>query len=350
MTDPIGAAAAVETHGAPRPLAVSSVAAYRRDWQLFTDWCAATSRQALPASSGTVTGFLDSATASPSTARRLRAAIADAHRRAGHVPPAIPAASRPHPFLGVDVEAVLGRIPVWGWPAGLFGRRDAMLVVVRVQAGLTLAQTTALTVEQVAVDHDCALRLPGGQLPATDDPRVCPACVWLRWRSMLLHMRRFTPAAVLARRLHRPDVVDEHRCIRTPTQEVTGPVLVPINQWGAPPLPLQPATTRTITTLTTAHTRNAPPRHQARTPPPEEQPPTLPAASPTVEAPKDARTSAQALAEGIAARQRGYQALAAVASDFDDLDVAANELQQRLDELLSQAGHDLEHVREIRRS
>lgn len=343
MTNPAGGIPAATTSaaavslGAAQSLAVPSAAAYRRNWQLFADWCAATGHQALPATADTVTDFARAAGSAPSTERRFRAAIADAHRRAGHVPPGVPVAQRSHPFPGVDVQAVLGRIPVWGWPAGLFGRRDAMLVVARVQAGLTLAQTAALTVEQVSVDENQVLHLPGVQLTPTEIPQTCPACVWLRWRSMLVHMRRFTPAAVLARRLYRSDVVEEHRCASTSTQQVSGPVLVPINQWGAPPLPLQPATARTITALTTAHTGSAPPRHPTRTPPPEDPPPP-PAlsASPAVHGPVDVRTPAQIHSDGLAARHRDHTTLQDLTVDFDALEAATAHLQRRVDELLRQ--------------
>ena len=336
-------------------LSVSSAGAYRRDWRLFDDWCTATGRQALPASADTVEAFLRAAGGAPSSVRRYRATIANAHHHAGHKPPENPASVPPHPFPGVGTDAMLSRIPVWGWPAGLFGRRDAMLLVVRVQAGLTLNQTAGLTVEQIHLDDERTLHLTGVQLPSTKNPLTCPACVWLRWRTMLTHFARFTPAAVLARHLHRRDITIEHRCARKASdprggRQPSGPVLVPINQWGATPIPLLPTSTRTVTTLTGAHTRGVPPRRAPRIPPPAEQPATPAAPVPSVikQQPIDGRTPAQVHALGLAARQRDHHALKQVTANFDQLDAATAQLQARLEGLLGAVSDDLTRPHEIR--
>lgn len=64
--------------------------AYASDWRIFTAWCAARELPPLPASSGTVARFLSSEATrgtKASTIGRRAAAIAHAHKLAGHEPP-----------------------------------------------------------------------------------------------------------------------------------------------------------------------------------------------------------------------------------------------------------------------
>lgn len=330
--------------GRARPLAFTTQVAYRRDWALFTDWCTATGQQALPASPATIYTYLQATGATGSTRRRLLAAINDAHHHARQTLPQLPKPPRPHLYPDVDVPAILKRVPAWGWPTGVFGRRDAMLLLVRVQAGFTLAETAALTADQITINSDRTLQLADVQLTPTGDPRTCPACVWVRWRAVLNHARRYTPVAELQKSFTKvPEGEPAHRCQQPPSTVLQGPVLVPINQWGAMPLPLRPATTRTMTALTGAHTRGIPPHHTPRAPIVAVE---LPTRDDLRETPdllhSDVRTPEQVHRDGLAARHRDHGALADLTDDFDNLDTATRELQARLDLLLADlsATHD----------
>ena len=60
---------------------------YAAIWALFTDWCAVTGRQELPADPATVIGFLAGCPAAPATLRRRVAAIDHRHTARGFDPP-----------------------------------------------------------------------------------------------------------------------------------------------------------------------------------------------------------------------------------------------------------------------
>lgn len=43
---------------------------------------------------------------------------------------------------------------MWGWPAGIFGRRDVLLIVLRFRAGMTLPAIGNLAAERIqAIDR-----------------------------------------------------------------------------------------------------------------------------------------------------------------------------------------------------
>ncbi len=72
---------------------------YTAIWALFTDWCAATGHQHLPATPGTVTAFLTDCPAAPETRRRRVAAIDHHHAATG----------LDRPGESIRVRAALGR-------------------------------------------------------------------------------------------------------------------------------------------------------------------------------------------------------------------------------------------------
>ncbi len=331
----------------PRP-SPTTQATYRRDWELFIDWCQAYGHTPLPANPETVQAFL----AEPSIAarrRRCAAAIAWAHRTAGQPAPIEPAQRSPDPaLLAVDTGRLLERIPLWGWPSGMFGRRDALLLILRFEAGLTLPAIAALTTDRIRIDDRLLIvDRPDGAvtLPPTDDARHCPACVWLRWRPLLAMVRRNTAGQLLRARLAVADDTDNavprqvsatrHRCLTgpPPSSPVDGPVMLPIDRWGAAPLPRRPPTLRALSSLTTAHRSGLPPHHRADVATgndPDAQ------ASET-EAPVMADTAepSQLLYQrGVAARQQAVAALRSARTDIDDVNQQVDELQSRIDDLI----------------
>lgn len=112
--------------------------AHRGHWQLFVDWCTAVDAAPLPAATPTVARFLDfEPELSKATLRRRVSAINTAHRTAGYAPPGTVTAIRTllsaRDRHAATVFEVIGRLPVSGWPTGLFGRRDALLLTPSLQ-------------------------------------------------------------------------------------------------------------------------------------------------------------------------------------------------------------------------
>ncbi len=157
-------------------LAASSRRAYAADWALFADWCIATGRTSLPATVDTVIAFLDDNPATPATWRRRVTAIDHTHAAHDHSPPGHDpavvdmiraAAGQP----AVDTRSarmdegalaeLLERIPTHGWPAGLVGRRDRLLLVLHA-AGLTHRQLQQLRADDLEITGQVLMVRPGG--------------------------------------------------------------------------------------------------------------------------------------------------------------------------------------------
>ena len=116
---------------------------------MFTDWCAATGNQALPAVPDTVLEFLTACPAARSTQRCRVAAIDHHHAAAGVAKPGEshdgPGRVRPPVDAHIDtartgMPASRGRalraLPSHGWTQGMFGRRDRCLLVLSQLAGV----------------------------------------------------------------------------------------------------------------------------------------------------------------------------------------------------------------------
>src|SRR5699024_9604085 len=108
-------------------------ATYRYDWALFRDWCQAIGEPALPTSPAVIRGFLAAHPAAPETHRRRFAAIRSAHVGARYSRPRLEVGDRPTigaaPRDPARAREVLALLPAIGWPAGLWGRRDGLLIV-----------------------------------------------------------------------------------------------------------------------------------------------------------------------------------------------------------------------------
>ena len=250
-----------------RPLAASTIAGYAADWALFTDWCAATNQQPLPADPATIAGFSIACQAAPATQRRRLAAIEHHHRAAGSEMPWKAAGStdaarpiRAREMLDPDlVVAALRLLPSRGWTAGLFGRRDKAL--------LTLAASTDLPYQELAVMRVGQLQIVDGVAGVTDtsgemriveataDAVLCGPCALARWRRVVDAEVGGTSAKRMAQLLkgaHPVTPASRHVCqaptsIRAKTLPV--PLFPPINQWGHLPLPIHPLSRHAISIL-----------------------------------------------------------------------------------------------------
>ncbi len=142
--------------------------AYGRDWRDFTAWCTARGAQPLPASIETIAAYLASLAdrgRKASTISRRKAAIAYAHRLAGHEPltQAEPvkavlsgirrrigvAVTRKAPATARAIGAMLKRLP-----DTLTGKRDRALLLIGFSAALRRSELAALEVGDIEwVEH-----------------------------------------------------------------------------------------------------------------------------------------------------------------------------------------------------
>ncbi|MBP2371727.1 hypothetical protein [Pseudonocardia parietis] len=216
-------AARADTH-ATAARAPRTRRAYATDWAHFTGWCATAGRDALPAGVDTVRLYLadleairdpdGSAMFSPATMARRLAAIAAAHRDAGHPSPTRDPAvgavltgikrTRAHtthqmrPLLLDDVRTLLSGMEYGTWPGGLTAARDAVVLLAGFAGALRRGELAALTVGDLTfhpadglhvrirsskTDQDArgaTIVLPYGRYAGT-----CPPCAVLRWLRLL---------------------------------------------------------------------------------------------------------------------------------------------------------------------
>lgn len=340
------------TRDSDRPVLWSTMLAYRADWDLFTTWCHAANHAALPAAPEIVAQFLREMPAAVATWRRRITAINTIHREHGYPEPGKDEAVRqlirtpptnPPPVVDPAVVAqAIRRLSTSGWTAGMFGRRDALLLTLRYQAGLSLAQLVGLTTDRIqiidgAVELDLA---PGriARLETMDDPAVCPPCVWRRWQIILNAAAGYAAAWKLTELLTTPtDPADDHLCTSDAPEQLVRPVPVfmPIDRWGSLPLPLRPTTTRTAITLTTGHLAGTIPAHHVQLDSEVEQQTTAFGHEPESVEPVPPRPDyTQIHQAGLAARAAAVARLRNVDTDLDLLDQAIDEVNQRLEELL----------------
>jgi len=218
--------------------------AYASDWNHFTRWCALAGRAALPAEVTTVRLYLTDLEAvrtetgaglhppayQPATLARRLAAIAAAHRDAGHPTPSRDPAvaavltgikrTRAHPprrmrpLLLDDIRTLLAQMDGSQWPGGLAAARDSFVVLGGFAGALRRSELAALTIGDLTwhpddgihvrirtskTDQDAAgatIVLPYGKNAGT-----CPPCAALRWLRLLdaaAHGRPALMRAVLA--------------------------------------------------------------------------------------------------------------------------------------------------------
>ncbi|HEY5148565.1 MAG TPA: hypothetical protein VIJ23_01840 [Mycobacterium sp.] len=221
----------IGTAASARVLSARTRAAYAGDWALFTDHCAVDGSRALPADPQSVVDFLNSCPAAPATRRRRVAAIDHHHTATGY--------ARPGESMEKDREAVqaaLRGLPSHGWTQGMFGRRDRCVVVLSLLAGVPYRHLATLTAGDIHIEEGVAtIRSAAGEwtLRPADDAILCGPCA--RNRAPKTIARALKKAAVIDHRS--PHVCGAGSVLGEATRGV--PLLPPIDQWGALPLPLQ---------------------------------------------------------------------------------------------------------------
>ena len=241
---------------------------YRHDWALFADWCAACEHRALPAQPSVLAEFLADHPAAEGTQRRRITAINAVHARAG-----LPAPGRAEAIrqlvnavradrlarVGERVAQVVPQLPVIGWPGGLFGRRDALLLILAA-AGLGFEEIARLRRTDVTVERDALVLRTGDDnwVRVTAESGVEPTAVYGNWVEVLGFLDRYPSTQLLAGRLDRGASLS---AFTDSARRDERPLLTPIDRWGHTPFDPTPLTGHSIAALVRAHLTGQAPTH-----------------------------------------------------------------------------------------
>jgi hypothetical protein len=317
-----------------------------RTWTLFVDWCSATGHVALPSAPETVAEFLADHPAHLGTHRRRVTAINSMHRQRGLPEPgrahAVHAAlaSRRHQRLRAAADVLEERIrelPASGWPQGLFGRRDALILTL-VAAGLPYTEIAALRRGDARRQgHELVVSSarPWRLGLAGESAGHGPVAVYSRWARAQEILDGFPNARILAHYFEQPpEPVADRPAPVLDAGAIEQPLIVSIDRWGYTPLRPKPMSAQSIAAITRAHLSGEAPAHRRRTP--------LPVTSVETAArpPQDDNRPATALdsryyRRGVTARRRAHAWLTDV---VDELDGVADRAQQLLEQLAAIVG------------
>lgn len=324
-------------------------AGYRSEWALFDDWCRAYHLPSCPADPMTVAHFLDfDPDASPGTLRRRIAAVNTVHRRAGHEPPGTATAVRRLLSLRdrrlETAQQVIHTLPTTGWPSGLFGRRDALLLHLVCVIGIPGSAITDLQCSDLRV-VGTRIHIGGPHqidLPIDRDDPHGLLQIWTRWAHLQqLMMSKPSPRSWITP-LRNATPVDTTATppLKTPAPPVRpgAPLLPAFDRWGTP-LALPGAdgpglSARAVHAILAVHLgggvrRHLPPASERATPEPKAL-----AAPPAESHPAPLR---DVYADGIAAKHRTKE-------QFSDIDDVFAEIDRRTQALLEQASQLLDSL------
>ncbi|MDJ0362254.1 hypothetical protein [Rhodococcus sp. H29-C3] len=314
---------------------------YRYEWQLFVDWCTASDVNPLPTSALTLVEFLGDNPAGDSVQLRRVSAINSRHRGACLPEPGRVTAIR----LALDsarstrirhratqLGALATALPVTGSTEALFGRRDAVLLLLA-GAGMLYTAIAGLDRADIAV-RDASLWIGGRhQLLIPSTPELDPGELWRRWRTVLAFSDRYPSTTLLFQHLLGDTFPD-----MTAVPNRAGPVAVSIDRWGHMPLPPVAMSPAAIADIVRAHATGQPPRRIIGRPlryndqPGSDHHPTSIAAE-CVSADLDPGY----YTAGVAARRRAHEKLSELPSLVDDVEDRIEQLLQRTLDLLDGA-------------
>lgn len=314
----------------------------RSGWALFTDWCAGADHIALPAAPATLAQFIAENPAALSTQRRRITTVNTAHRAAGRPAPGSantirrivnkPRADRLSSLEAV-VSEIIPRLPTFGWTGGLFGRRDALLLLLA-SAGLRFEQISTLRRTDIHIDGEVLIidgvhpiRLD----PATYQQSLNPVAVYERWAQILEFLDRTPSTRLLAEHL------DAHAL---PTSELSsgatgtvvggkqsGPLFTAIDRWGHIPIAGSPLTAQSIASIITAHLENQAPPHRSYSRRPRHSD------TPDLDEPEvfpEIVLDDTYYESGLEARRAAHTALTDVSAALDDVEDRADEILRKL--------------------
>ncbi|ANZ28614.1 hypothetical protein A4U64_27495 (plasmid) [Rhodococcus sp. WB1] len=238
-------------------------ARYRHDWALFADWCTATDQRTIPTTPDALALFLHEHPAAPATQRRRVSAINSVHTRHGHPAPGRSETVRRRLDTAraarLDRLAQLllqraGELPTTGWPSGLVGRRDALLLVLAA-TGMPFARLARLRRGDVRLDAGTlvATTTDGEQfcLPPESGTGESPAVgVYRRWAEIQAFLDQYPNTDLLAQ--HLTDLAEVGQVALTDRQ-ARHPLLTPIDRWGHLPLIPQPMSAQSLAAIVRDH-------------------------------------------------------------------------------------------------
>ncbi|WP_326603604.1 hypothetical protein [Rhodococcus sp. PD04] len=342
--------------------AIAIGARYRYDWQLFADWCTAVEASALPADPLTIALFLDEHPAATSTHRRRVTAINTVHTRCGYPAPGTAQAlrerltrrTRPRPDLRDAATDVIRRLPTSGWPGGLFGRRDALLLTLTCRMGLSPIQVGRLQRSDITFDGR-TLRIPSHGIFIPHDPHESPrteqVAVYLRWARLQAFTDRTPSNRWLGESLTNATPVTDDSVTGLqllPAIRHNGPLLPSFDKWGHASLSRVGLSRRAITRILTAHLSGTTSTREQRevkffddgwadavedvveTISEDEKDSTEPVEPPEL----SSEELAARYEAGLAARRGTAKAMADLEPAFEELDDRTDELLARIQDLL----------------
>ena len=324
---PVYADPATSTAGLNSPPQPAVPRRYAHDWSLFTDWCEACEHRVLPAHPSVLAEFLADHPAADGTQRRRVTAINAVHVGAG-----LPAPGRAETIrqllstaradrlsrLGERVAQVVPRIPVTGWPVGLFGCRDALILTLAA-AGLSFEQIARLRRTDVTAEDDALVVRVGEawlRIPIED---VNSVDVHSNWIEVLGFLDRYPSTRLLAARL---DANADLTAFADHARYDDRSLLTPIDRWGHTPFAATPLTGQSVAALVRAHLTGQAPVHRR---PPARRPAVRAGAAQTVHI-ADIELDQDYYDRGIAARRNAHTHLADVTDILDGIEDDADKL------------------------
>lgn len=311
-------------------------ARYRHDWALFADWCAAADHDPIPAAPETLALFLHEHPAATATQRRRLSAINAVHTDHGYPSPGRTETVRRHldttrasrlDRLGRLLVQRAVELPTTGWPSGLFGRRDALLLVLAA-TGMSLTDITRLRRRDIRIDGDTLVvitrngerfRIPPD--PDTGDSQA--VVIYRRWAQIQAFLDLYPGTHLL-----RHHLTDPTEIVLEPLDADRGrqPLLCPIDRWGHLPLD-QPMTPQSVSILVRAHLSGRAPIRRALPIPRHED----------VDTPVEPEIDLDPgyYDRGTAARLRDHDVLEGLTDIFDEIEARTDAL---FDELLTVLG------------
>ncbi|MHD0283798.1 hypothetical protein [Rhodococcus aetherivorans] len=311
-------------------------ARYRHDWALFADWCTATDQLPLPATPEALALFLHEHPAAPATQRRRVSVINTVHTRHGHPAPGRSETVRRR--LDTARAARLDRLaplllrkaaelPITGWPSGLFGRRDALLLTLAA-TGMPFAQLARLRRGDVTVDAGAVVVVAtGGErfrlAPESAAAESAAMGVFRRWAEILAFLDAYPNTDLLAQHLTDPVEVEP---VALTDRQARQPLLSPIDRWGHLPLMPQPMTAQSVASIVQEHLSG---RVRARAPLPLRKQSGR-NEGPTVRIESEIDLDPHYYERGVAARHHARDSLDGLGDVFDDIEARADALLEEL--------------------
>ncbi|WP_342661805.1 hypothetical protein [Rhodococcus ruber] len=307
-------------------------ARYRHDWALFTDWCTATDQLPLPAEPEALALFLREHSAAPATQRRRVSAINAVHTRHGHPPPGRSETVRRRLDAAraarLDRLAPLlmrkaGELPTTGWPSGVFGRRDALLLVLAA-TGMPFAQLTRLRRGDVTVDAGTLVATTTGgerfRLPPESGTGESQAvAVYYRWAEIQAFLDAYPSTDLLAQHLTAPIEMEQGALT---DRQARQPLLSPIDRWGHLPLMPQPMMAQSVASNVRDHMSGRVPVRKVLPVPPQDDVGAWVA--------PDIVLDPDYYDRGTNARRRDHRALKDLTDVFDEIEARVDALLEDL--------------------